>query len=75
MATAGSGDVVTGLIAALVGQGLDPFAAAQLGAYLHGSAGDLARADYGEEGLIATDLIEYLPRAWQRYRAAVPSPA
>jgi ADP-dependent NAD(P)H-hydrate dehydratase len=68
MATAGSGDVLTGLVAALLGQGLDPLSAAQLGAHLHGLAGDLARADCGEEGLIASDLLEYLPRAWQRYR-------
>jgi ADP-dependent NAD(P)H-hydrate dehydratase len=63
MATAGSGDVLTGLIAALLGQGLPPFEAAQLGAHVHGLAGDLACADLGEEGLIATDLIKYLPAA------------
>ncbi len=63
MATAGCGDVLTGLIAALVGQGLPPFEAAQLGAHVHGLAGDLACADLGEEGMIATDLIDYLPQA------------
>ena len=63
MATAGSGDVLTGLIAAILGQGLAPFAAAQLGANIHGLAGDLAVADLGEEGLIATDLVAYLPKA------------
>jgi NAD(P)H-hydrate epimerase len=63
MATGGSGDVLTGLIAALLGQHLEPFAAAQLGAHLHGLAGDLARDDLGEVSLIATDLIAYLPRA------------
>jgi hydroxyethylthiazole kinase-like uncharacterized protein yjeF len=63
MATAGSGDVLTGVIAALWGQGLEPFAAVQLGAHVHGLAGDLARADYGEAGLIASDLIAYLPKA------------
>jgi NAD(P)H-hydrate epimerase len=63
MATGGSGDVLTGLIAALLGQHLEPFAAAQLGAHLHGLAGDLARDDLGEASLIATDLIAYLPRA------------
>src|SRR5207237_2764901 len=67
MATAGSGDVLTGLIAALLGQGLEPFAAAQLGAYVHGAAGDLARDDLGEPGLIATDLIAYLPRVLRRH--------
>ncbi len=65
MATGGSGDVLTGLIAALLGQHLEPFAAAQLGAHLHGLAGDLARDDLGEASLIATDLITYLPRAFQ----------
>jgi NAD(P)H-hydrate epimerase len=63
MATGGSGDVLTGLIAALLGQKLEPFAAAQLGVRLHGLAGDLARDDLGEVALIATDLIAYLPRA------------
>ncbi len=63
MATAGSGDVLTGLLAALVGQGLDLFAAGQLGAYIHGLAGDLAVTEFGEEGLIASDLVTYLPRA------------
>jgi NAD(P)H-hydrate epimerase len=67
MATAGSGDVLTGLIAALLGQGLEPFAAAQLGVYLHGLAGDLARTGVGDVGLIAADLIEYLPTARRQY--------
>jgi NAD(P)H-hydrate epimerase len=66
MATAGSGDVLTGLIAALLGQGLEAFAAAQLGAWLHGRAGDLARDDLGEASLIASDLLQYLPRAFRR---------
>jgi NAD(P)H-hydrate epimerase len=65
MATGGSGDVLTGLIAALLGQHLEPFAAAQLGAHLHGLAGDLARDDLGEASLIATDLIAYLPRTFR----------
>lgn len=71
MATAGSGDVLTGLIAALLGQGLALFTAAQLGAYLHGLAGDLAAAEKGQEGMIATDLVEYLPRAMKEYRTRV----
>ena len=66
MATGGTGDVLTGLIAALVGQGLEAFAAAQLGVYLHGLAGDLAREDLGEVSLIAIDLLDYLPRAFQQ---------
>jgi NAD(P)H-hydrate epimerase len=65
MATGGSGDVLTGLLAALLGQGLEPFAAAQLAAHLHGLAGDLARDDLGEVALIATDLLTYLPRAFR----------
>jgi len=68
MATAGSGDVLTGVIAALLGQGLEPFAAAQLGVSLHGLAGDLGRDAVGEVSLIATDLIDYLPRAIQRHQ-------
>jgi NAD(P)H-hydrate epimerase len=68
MATAGSGDVLTGLVAALLGQGLEPFAAAQLGVYLHGLAGDLAREAVGEVSMIAGDLLEYLPRAFLRHQ-------
>jgi ADP-dependent NAD(P)H-hydrate dehydratase len=68
MATGGSGDVLTGLIAALVGQRLESFAAAQLGVYLHGLAGDLARDELGEEALIAKDLLDYLPAAFRKYR-------
>jgi NAD(P)H-hydrate epimerase len=65
MATGGTGDVLTGLIAALLGQGLKPFAAAQLGVYLHGLAGDLARDAIGEVALIASDLLLYLPAAFR----------
>jgi len=64
MATGGTGDVLTGLIAALLGQKLEPFAAAQLGVYLHGLAGDLARDVVGEVSLIASDLLTYLPAAF-----------
>jgi NAD(P)H-hydrate epimerase len=63
MATGGTGDVLTGLIAALLGQGLEAFAAAQLGVYLHGLAGDLARDTVGEASLIASDLLDSLPAA------------
>jgi ADP-dependent NAD(P)H-hydrate dehydratase len=70
MATGGTGDVLTGLIAALVGQGLEPFAAAQLGVYLHGLAGDLARDERGEVSLIATDLLDLLPRAIRQFQSA-----
>jgi NAD(P)H-hydrate epimerase len=69
MATGGTGDVLTGLIAALLGQGLQPFAAAQLGVYLHGLAGDLARDALGEVALIASDLLLYLPAAFRSREA------
>ncbi len=68
MATGGTGDVLTGLIAALLAQNLEPFVAAQVGVYLHGLAGDLAHYAVGEEGLIATDVVKYLPRAFRRHR-------
>ncbi len=66
MATAGSGDVLTGVIAAFLAQGLEPFAAAQLGVYIHGFAGDMARDALGEVGMIAADLLTYLPQAIRR---------
>ena len=69
MATGGSGDVLTGLIAALASQGLPSLDAARLGVYLHGLAGDLAADQMGQESLIATDLIRFLPKAFGRYRS------
>jgi len=63
MATAGSGDVLTGMIAALLAQGVDAFEAAKFGAYVHGKAGDLAAKKRTKAGLIATDLIEHMPAA------------
>ncbi len=63
MATGGSGDVLSGLIAAFIGQGLAPFEAACLGAYCHGRAGDIAAAEIGQVSLTATDLLDYLPQA------------
>ncbi len=66
MATGGSGDVLTGLLTALLGQRLEPFAAAQLAVYVHGLAGDLAAAEWSQPGLIASDLPRYIAKAWQR---------
>jgi NAD(P)H-hydrate epimerase len=67
MATGGTGDILTGLIAALLGQKLEPFAAAQLGVYLHGLAGDLAQEEVGQASLIASDLLSFLPKAFISY--------
>lgn len=66
MATAGAGDVLTGVITALICQGLAPFEAATLGVYVHGMAGDLAAEKRGQIGMIATDIIEFLPAAFQK---------
>jgi NAD(P)H-hydrate epimerase len=71
MATGGSGDVLTGLIAALACQNLTPFEAARLGVYLHGLAGDLGAAELGQEAMIASDLLRYLPAAFQQYRSGL----
>ncbi|WLD13143.1 NAD(P)H-hydrate dehydratase [Planctellipticum variicoloris] len=64
MATGGCGDVLTGVIAALLAQGISPFEAAQLGAWLHGRAGDMAAEHLSCCGLIASDLPRYVARAW-----------
>ncbi len=65
MATGGTGDVLTGIITALLCQGLAPFDAARLGVHVHGLAGDLAAAELGQVSMIASDLIHYLPAAFQ----------
>jgi NAD(P)H-hydrate epimerase len=70
MATGGTGDVLAGLIGALLAQGLDVFAAAQLGVYLHGLAGDQARDAFGASPLIASDLLDYLPEAFRQHSQA-----
>lgn len=66
MATAGSGDVLTGIITALLARGYKRAEACMLGMYLHGLAGDLAAKDMGKESLVAGDIIDYLPKAFMR---------
>ncbi len=70
LATAGTGDVLAGLIGGLVAQGLAPFDAARLGVYLHASAGQLVREEMGEAGAVAGDLLDRLPRAITALRRA-----
>ena len=65
MATAGSGDVLTGILSAFLAQGLDGFEAAQWGTLLHGKAGDLAAQAKTKTAMIASDIIEYLPAAFK----------
>ncbi len=69
MASGGSGDVLTGMIAGLLAQRLSLYEAAQVGVYLHGLAGDLAAEARGQIGLIASDLADRIPQAIQRYQA------
>lgn len=66
MATAGSGDVLTGIITALLSRGYRQREACIIGMYVHGLAGDLAAKEVGKESLIASDIIRYLPKAFLR---------
>ena len=66
MATAGCGDVLAGIITGLLARGYKQAEACQLGMYLHGLAGDLAIRDVGKESLVASDIIQYLPKAFLR---------
>ncbi|HUT16634.1 MAG TPA: NAD(P)H-hydrate dehydratase [Anaerolineae bacterium] len=66
LATAGTGDVLAGTIAGLLGQGLSPFDAAVAGAYLHGLAGHMVRNEIGPSGAVASDLLVKLPLAMRR---------
>ena len=66
MATGGTGDVLTGVITALIAQHYDAIDAARLGVYAHGLAGDLAATEKGMISLIASDVIAYLPEAFRK---------
>jgi NAD(P)H-hydrate epimerase len=63
MATAGSGDVLTGILTALLAQGYSPLHACIYGVWWHGLAGDLAAKELSEESVTASDIIRYLPQA------------
>ena len=69
LASGGTGDVLAGIIGALLAQGLQPGAAARLGVYLHGTAGDLVRERLGDAGLLASDLPEAVPLVRKRLAA------
>jgi ADP-dependent NAD(P)H-hydrate dehydratase / NAD(P)H-hydrate epimerase len=68
LATAGTGDVLAGMITGFLAQGLSPFDAAGAGVYLHTAASELVSADVGEAGLLASDLLPQIPRAMVRCR-------
>ncbi len=72
MATGGSGDVLTGLVAGFLAQGLQPFDAARLGTYIHGLAGDIAAQFTTKRALIAGDLIDFIPDAFAALEAPIP---
>ena len=62
LAAGGTGDVLTGIIGGLLAQGLSPYDAARLGGFLHGTAGGQARSEYGDAGVVASDLLDHIPR-------------
>ena len=69
MATAGAGDALTGVIAALGGGGMNDFDAAVAGTYIHGLAGDLAAEAVGQDSMIATDIVRNLGGAFAQMRS------
>jgi NAD(P)H-hydrate epimerase len=75
LASAGTGDVLSGAIAGLLAQGLDRFAAASCGVYLHGMAGERVRESLGDAGLQASDLLLELPQAIHELKSQAPAPS
>lgn len=73
MATGGSGDVLTGVITALICQGLSPFDAAHLGTHIHGLAGQIAEHELGSHVVLPTELIQFLPKALRNQQAQIPT--
>lgn len=71
MATAGSGDVLTGIISSFIAQGINEFDACRLGVYLHGLSGDYMKELYGEYGLLASDILEGLPKILKKIRRSI----
>ena len=71
MATAGSGDVLTGIITGLLAQGYTPSEAACLGVWLHGTAGDFSADEMGENCMLARDIIRHLPQAFRKLRSEI----
>ncbi|MBC8405732.1 MAG: bifunctional ADP-dependent NAD(P)H-hydrate dehydratase/NAD(P)H-hydrate epimerase, partial [Planctomycetes bacterium] len=67
---AGGGGVPSGILTARMARGMPPYDAARLGVHLHGSSGDLAAAELGQESLIASDLIRFLPAAIRQHPTA-----
>ncbi|MFT4697591.1 MAG: hydroxyethylthiazole kinase-like uncharacterized protein yjeF [Flavobacteriaceae bacterium] len=73
MATAGSGDVLTGMIAGLVSQGYEPLFATLMAVYLHGSSGDIYALEHGFEAMLASDILEGIPNAYVALLSKEPS--
>ena len=72
MATAGSGDVLAGIIASFLAQGLSPFDSATAGVYIPSAAGSLARESFGEAGMTSADILTFVPRALMKKTDIAP---